>query len=205
MHPRVLSRSAWNLVSDISRAGLLEGWTLGGGTGLALQFGHRLSEDLDFFQYDPTGLERLPHQLAGIAPLEVLDRASDTLHVRAGGIRLSFLGLEAPLLYSGTGYRGLVIGDVRDIASLKLVAIGGRGSRKDFIDLFFYLQQTPGLDEIFAHLEQRDPQIDWNRFHLLKSLTYFEDAEQEPMPQMIRDVDWDQIKRFFRELAVDYL
>lgn len=205
MHPRVLSRQAWALIADLGRADLLKGWTLCGGTGLALQFGHRLSEDLDFFRYRPEGMDRLPGLLAGVIPVEILDRSAETLHLRAGSTRLSFLGLQTPLLYPGFDYRGLTVGDTRDIASLKLVAVGGCGSRKDFIDLFYYLRQTPGLDEIFAHLEKRDPRIDWNRFHLLKSLTFFDDAEREPMPKMLREVDWDEVKHFFRKTAVEYL
>jgi hypothetical protein len=205
MHPSVLNQEAWQLVTDLRKAGLLEGWTLCGGTGLAMQFGHRVSADLDFFQYRPAALEDLPEQLAGIAPIEIHDRSRQILHVRAGDTRLSFLGLEAPLLYPGIDYRGLTIGDARDIAALKLVAVGGRGSRKDFIDLYFYLNQSPGLDEIFEHLEKRDPRIDWNRFHLIKSLTFFEDAEQEPMPRMLKEVSWEGVKRYFQKVAVRYL
>jgi hypothetical protein len=205
MHPKVLSAPAWELVADLSSRKLLEDWTLGGGTGLALQFGHRLSADLDFFRFRPSELDHLPGRLSDIAPLEILDRAAGTLHVRVGGIRLSFLGLEVPLLHRGIHYRGFTVGDVRDIAALKLVALGGRGSRKDFIDLYFYLRQTPGLDQLFEHLERRDPGIDWNRFHLLKSLTFFEDAEQEPMPRMLKKVDWTEVKRYFEATAVRYL
>ncbi len=205
MHPKVLSAQAWELVADLGDRGLLKDWTLCGGTGLALQFGHRLSEDLDFFRHRPGGLDRLPEQLSKVASVEILDRAVETLHVRVGGTRLSFMGLEAPLLHRGILYRGLTVGDTRDIASLKLVAIGGRGSRKDFVDLYFYLQQTPGLDQLFEHLERRDPGIDWNRFHLLKSLTWFEDAEQEPMPKMLKKVTWEEVKRFFETTAVRFL
>jgi hypothetical protein len=205
MHPKVLSAPAWELVAGLSRRRLLEGWTLCGGTGLALQFGHRRSEDLDFFRHRPADLERLPGLLSEVAPVEILDRSAETLHVRIAGIRLSFLGLEAPLLYRGLEYRGLTVGDTRDIAALKLLALGGRGSRRDFIDLYFYLRQTPGLNQLFEHLEQRDRKIDWNRFHLLKSLTYFEDAQQEPMPKMLKKVDWTEVKRFFEATAVRYL
>ena len=165
----------------------------------------------EIFQDSLAFLLQLPLDLlevtdaAGDLFLLILDRAVETLHVRVGGTRLSFMGLEAPLLHRGILYRGLTVGDTRDIASLKLVAIGGRGSRKDFVDLYFYLQQTPGLDQLFEHLERRDPGIDWNRFHLLKSLTWFEDAEQEPMPKMLKKVTWEEVKRFFETTAVRFL
>lgn len=60
-----------------------------------------------------------------------------------GGLRVSFLGTQAPLVYPGTGYRGLMLADPRDIAVMKLVAIGGCGSRKD---LYFFLQAGGSLE-----------------------------------------------------------
>ena len=63
MHSKVLSPRAWAVVRRLVSAGHLEGWILAGGTGLALEFGHRLSEDLDFFRagaFEPQSLcERL--------------------------------------------------------------------------------------------------------------------------------------------------
>ena len=85
--------------------------------------------------------------------------------------------------------------DARDIAVMKIVAIGGQGSRKDFVDLYFYLHGAGGLDSLFTLLRRRFTDIDFNEYHLLKSLVYFEDAETEPMPNLIRDVSWEEIKR----------
>jgi hypothetical protein len=113
-----------------------------------------------------------------------------------GGTRLSFLRLEAPLLYQGNDYRGMTIADPCDIAILKIIAIGSRGSRKDFIDLYVYLQQAPGLTRLLDELESRDSNIDWNRYHLLKSLTWFEEADQEPDPEMLVELNWTDVKEF---------
>ena len=78
---------------------------------------------------------------------------------------------------------------------MKLVAIGGRGSRKDFVDLYFYLRGAGGLDSVFTLLRRRFTEVDYNAYHLLKSLVFFEDAEPEPMPMLTRDVSWITIKR----------
>lgn len=205
MNPKVLSSEGWNLLSNLVSASLLEGWTLCGGTGLALQFGHRISKDLDFFRTEEFDVDDLIAGIADISDVNVTGRARNTLHVIARGIRLSFLRLEAPLLYPGTTYRGITVGDTRDIATLKLVAIGGRGSRKDFIDLYYYLKQAPGISDLFDMLESRSARIDWNKYHLMKSLTYFEDADLEPMPEMLVELDWEEVKAFFREQAKSLL
>ncbi len=99
-----------------------------------------------------------------------------------------------PLLFPGTTYRGLVVADPRDIAVMKAIAIGGRGSRKDFVDLFFFLRAGGSLDGVLSLVRRRFEEVDYNEYHLLKSLAYFEDAESEPMPTMIRDVEWETIR-----------
>ncbi len=203
MHPRVLENVSWDLVRGLVRSSILKGWVLCGGTGLALQFGHRTSEDLDFFRPGDFDVDSLLIQLSESGRIEVTGRARNTLHLFLDGIRLSFLRLEAPLLYSTTLYRGMMIADPGDIAILKVIAVGGRGSRKDFVDLYTYLQKVPGLERLLDQLESRDSNIDWNRYHLLKSLTWFEDAEQEPMPEMLVDLDWEVVKDFFRDQVID--
>jgi hypothetical protein len=35
--------------------------------------------------------------------------------------------------------------------------------------------------------------------HLNKSLNYFDDAEKGEMPQMIKDIDWEEIKKEIRK------
>jgi hypothetical protein len=90
----------------------------------------------------------------------------------------------------------LTVADPRDIAVMKLIAIGGRGSRKDFVDLFFYLKSGGTLEGTLTMLEQRFQEVDYNAYHLLKSLVYFTDAEEEPMPKMIRPVDWETVTEY---------
>ena len=194
MHPKVLSSDAWSVVRRLAAAGLLDGWTLAGGTGMALQFGHRYSEDLDFFRAQDFDPVELIDQLARLGHVEVQARSAGTLHAKLDRLRLAFLKMQAPFLFPGTPYRGLVVADLRDIAVLKLIAIGGRGSRKDFVDLFFYLRSGGSLDTVFALLRERLPAVEYNEHDLLKSLVYFDDAEGEPMPRMISDVSWAEVK-----------
>ena len=194
MTPKVLSPESWDLVRRLVAGGHLDSWTLAGGTGLALQLGHRYSEDLDFFRTPAFESEILLSRLSEVGPVAVQSRSSGTLHLVLEGLRVSFLAMEAPLLFPGTPYRGLVLADPRDIAVMKLVAIGGRGSSKDFVDLFFYLQAGGSLEAMLELTRRRFEKIDFNEYHLLKSLVFFDDAEAEPMPRMLREVSWQAIK-----------
>ncbi len=195
MHPKVLGAEGWAVVSTLASAGHIEGWTLAGGTGLALQLGHRRSVDLDFFRTETLDSEMLIGHLSRLGSIAVQSRAAGTLHVMLNGIRLSFLEAQAPFLFSGTPYRGLLIADPRDIAIMKVVAIGGRGSRKDFVDLYFFLRSGGAVDSLMTLLRRRFANIDYNEYHLLKSLVFFDDAEAEPMPRMLRRVSWSEVKK----------
>ena len=85
----------------------------------------------------------------------------------------------------------------QDVLGMKLVAISGRGSRKDFIDLYSILRGGLTLERVFEWLPRKYAQGRINTYHILKSLTYFEDAEREPMPTMLEPFDWGECKAFF--------
>jgi len=194
MHPKTLSDAAWQLIRKLKKVDLLEGWTLAGGTGLALQLGHRYSEALDLFRPDEFDSDLLLNELSQVAAVRVQDRSRSTLHVFLEGTRFSFLKAQEPFLFKGTPYRGLSIADSRDIAVMKLVVIGGRGSRKDFIDLYCHIRSVGSLESILSLFGQRFSKVDYNKYHILKSLVYFDDAENEPMPRMIRKISWEEVK-----------
>lgn len=45
----------------------------------------------------------------------------------------------------------------------------------------------------------------YDSHHIYKSLSYFEEADDEPMPEMIKEVDWGQVKSFFIDRVEDKL
>lgn len=181
----------------------LQGWMLAGGTGLALQIGHRISEDLDFFRTDAMDVRTLHDVFKAYGAYETLQEAEHTLTVRLDQTKLSFFCVRDPFLFSGLPYRFFTIADITDIALMKIAAISGRGSRKDFVDLFFILSDSLSLRQSLELTTKKYGASRANRYHLMKSLTYFDDAEREPMPQMLRAVDWDACKRFFIQTTRD--
>lgn len=195
VHPKVLSPGAWNTVRKLVNGGYADGWMLAGGTALALQLGHRFSEDLDFFRGQPFDGARLAERLAGAGPVRIQSRGDNTLHVLLNKLRVSYLQAQVPFMFPGAAYRGMTIADPRDIAVMKIVAAGGRGSRKDFIDLYFLMESGCSLENILELLKASHSRVEHNAYHLLKSLVYFDDAESEPMPRMIRKVQWSHVKK----------
>jgi len=170
---------------------------LAGGTGLALLLGHRISEDLDFFRTDNLDLRDLHAVLACHGPYETLQETEHTLTVLLQGTKLSFFRVRDPFIFEPQPYRFFSIAAVEEIALMKLVAISSRGSRKDFADLYMILQHGGTLEAYFDMLPRKYGASRVNTYHILKSLTYFADAEKEPMPRMLVPFNWDECKAFF--------
>jgi hypothetical protein len=195
-HPEVLPNGWERAATNLAERSALESFYLAGGTGLALHHGHRRSVDLDLFRqqtFDPRDLER---RLAGLSGLKVRQAMRGTLHLELRGILVSFLEYPYPLLFPLMRFGALDVADPRDIACMKLDAIANRGSRRDFIDLYL-CAKTYGLDQILEWFGTKYVAIAYNRIHLFKALTYFVDAEREPMPDMLLLLDWTDVRQYF--------
>ena len=159
--------------------------------------GHRISEDLVFFQSDAFSVDRLYGILSQVGTVETLQEDDRTLTVIVAATKVSFFSVPDAFLYPGTPYHFFELADQRDIALMKLAAISGHGSRKDFIDLYTILYSGLSLEQCFHWLPSKYGEGRVNTYHVLKSLTYFDDAEREPMPEMLVPFDWAECKNFF--------
>lgn len=199
MHEKVLSPHSRQLLAalDKMKSPALTGWTLAGGTGLALHLGHRISDDFDFFRTDNMDLRKLHDVFKKIGPYETLQEAEHTFTVLSEKTKVSFFRISDPFIFKSVPYRFFSLADVGDIALMKLIAISGRGSRKDFVDIYTILRGGLTLQECFDELPRKYLSGRANAYHILKSLTYFEDVEKEPMPTMLESFQWEDCKAYF--------
>lgn len=196
-HAEVLPDAWPRAASDLAQRAALDGFYLAGGTGLALHFGHRRSVDLDLFgeaEFSSAALRDRLRDLAGLANLET---SVGTLHLQLHGVKVSFLHYPYPLLFPLRAHGSLSVADPRDIACMKVEAIASRGSRRDFVDLYL-AAEAYGLRAILDWFAVKYASAKYSRMHLLKSLTYFQDAELEPRPNMLVPLDWPTVTQFFR-------
>jgi hypothetical protein len=115
------------------------------------------------------------------------------------GVPASFFRYDYPLLRPlQDSPWSLRLAHVDDVAAMKLSALAGRGSRKDFVDLYVYAREVAPLERVFEQFRVKYRGVTVDPYHLLRSLTFFDDAEAEAMPEMLAPVDWDQVKAFFR-------
>lgn len=177
---------------------------LTGGTALALHLGHRDSIDLDFFSFANFNETSLSENIAKITPIEDSQLDRGTLNTYSNGVKLQFLHYPYKLLKPCTKLNNINISDIYDIAVNKLVTVSSRGSKKDFIDLYFLLGKY-SLTEIFAGVSTKFSNSKYDQGHIIKSLTYFDEADSQPMPKMNADFDWEQAKSQLIKIATNFI
>jgi hypothetical protein len=195
-HRKVILASTESTLRVLRDAQLLDRFYLAGGTGLALQFGHRLSLDLDFFASDHFDEEALLQRIQVLDGFALTAKAPYTLHATIQGTKVSFLGYSYPLLSPTNSFFEVAVADPRDVACMKVSAIASRGTKRDFVDLYLCAQRY-GLADILRLFDQKYAQTNHSKIHILKSLTFFADAEKDPMPHMLVALDWERVKQFF--------
>lgn len=193
MYPETLYEQTRQVLDRLNSTGVANGFYLAGGTGLALQIGHRKSIDLDFFAAEYPRQELLLAKLRELNP-EVTARSEGTLDLMISGVKVSFLKYDYPLIGETAAFGEIQMAAVMDIACMKLSAISSRGAKKDFADMYFVLKKYP-LEEIFAAFDRKFVGVTYDRLHLLKSLTFFDDAENDPEPVFLQATNWDEIKK----------
>jgi hypothetical protein len=181
---------------------LLSKTRLVGGTALALQIGHRKSIDLDFFGELDFEIQDLIDEIKEFAELTILSESKNIHVYLVNGIKVDFVNYKYPWIDSAICEDGILLAGIRDIAAMKIAAIIGRGTKKDFIDIAFLLQKF-SLKEIFDFYSSK--YNDGSIFMALKSITYFDDAESDIMPDMLLKKSWEQAKREVKSHAKNFL
>lgn len=205
MFDQVLPPETLDLLGDLNGELTRQGFHLAGGTGLALQLGHRASEDLDFFttaEFDPIALARRLEQRPGYSETLV---SRGTLYCRVSGVKLSFLHYAVSLRFPPEEYRSVMVADWRDILAEKFKTLSQRGSRRDFYDIYAcFTLRALSVAEAAAIFKARFAGTGINYQHVLKSLTWFADADAEPDPRLLMRADWAGVKRFFLSNTAEF-
>lgn len=197
IHPNTLE-----LLKRLMAEPLFQGTRLVGGTALALQFGHRSSIDLDLFgtieedtDLTTETLEQIGQTIPGKCTQHI--KTYRVCGVKTDIVRYDrYPWIDAPVIENG-----LRLASPKDIAAMKVNAIQGRGTRKDFVDMYFLIRRY-GLDQVMQFYKAKYP--DYSEYRAMLSLTYFEDAEQNPMPQMFVDVSWEDMKHYVLDAVEKY-
>lgn len=164
-----------------------------GGTSLSLQIGHRNSIDIDLFGSQEIDSDLYVSILNKFGRTEVSKSSKNILITDVSGIKVDFVNYRYTLLDDPIEIDGIRMVSKKDIAAMKLNAIAGRESKKNFIDLFYLLDEFSMKQMLDFYLQKY---FDGSEFMVLKSLTYFEEAENQPPPKMMKNnFNWESCKQ----------
>jgi len=184
---------------------------LAGGTALALQFGHRDSEDFDFFaekSFDTLILfEKLRKVFIGYKIIKIQDEENTLSVILNDEIKLSFFKYEYPLMKDLVSVQYLNLASLEDIACMKLTAITHRSTIRDYIDLYYLLKKF-SLSELILLVDKKFKGT-LDRNFILKSLIYFDDFNNDHIIHAMRfchhkEVTFSKIKSFLEQCVYKF-
>jgi len=204
IHIDVLTEGQKRSLSQIAKAVANTDFYLAGGTGLALQVGHRSSIDFDWFipkLGDPEVLFRKFKSLD--IHFGIQSVSFETIYLDVEAVQMSFMGYDYPMLEPKVFWPdfGIYLAAMNDIACMKLSAIASRGSRKDFVDLHFLITHFLPLEDYLRRYIKKYRNRDVG--HVVRSLVYFADAEAEPDIKTRSLLSWEVLKRDFERWVKD--
>ena len=199
-----VTRDAFHL---LGRLGFINRFYLAGGTGLSFHLGHRFSVDLDFFSAEANSVgndERsVLRSLLDDPTLEITFDKDSTFVATWRGVGVSFFRLNLyPVVKPPLLLDGIPLARVEEIGAMKLAAIIDRGTRKDYVDLYFILQRV-SLDSLFRVAAKKYAKVRSFPVSATRALSYFDDAESLPMPQMIDKTPWSKMRKFLEAKAIE--
>ena len=189
------------LLKGLMSESLFASTRLVGGTALALQYGHRSSVDLDFFGDVDADSEVVKDILRKYGQLNVVKERQYIKAYQLDGVKIDIVNYKYSWIETPVEEDGITLASPKDIAAMKVNAIEGRGTKKDFIDMYFLLKHY-SLKEILSYYQLKYPEH--SIFRALMSLSYFEDAEGQFMPKMFSSDTWEQMKKYILSQVQDY-
>jgi predicted nucleotidyltransferase component of viral defense system len=198
MHESILDEKTKQNLALLSQQEFIAHFYLAGGTACALHLGHRTSDDLDFFSKQNLTHFEMQNSLRRCGHIVVDFSDSQTLVGRFNKTKVSFFNYNYPLIREPQHFLNIKISSLEDIGCMKLDAISSRGSKRDFVDLYFILKKfNLSLKEFFRYFEQKYGRANYNIVHILKSLVYFDDADRDPELNMRITFSWENLKHFY--------
>ncbi len=192
LYKQVLPDKSFKLLESIQSNPAFNNLYLAGGTSLALQIGHRISIDLDFFtdkEFETSIMSEFPEKY------EVNLLNKNSIEIFSQNTKVFFFYFAFPLKYPVNKIENLRFANSIDVGLMKLLALQGRSTRKDIIDLYYIDKEVMHLEKLLDLFETHYPKESFNSYKSLKQIIDFSKLENEPNPRMFRDdFDWEECK-----------
>jgi predicted nucleotidyltransferase component of viral defense system len=198
-HWETITPTMRGLMVWIGRQPFAKRFYLAGGTALALQVGHRRSVDFDFFsETDEVQAHTRQELIRAFSDLhaEIVENADGNLLLLVQGMHTGFFSYSYPLLDPVRMAENIGVASLLDLGLRKLDAVMGRGSRKDFYDLYVIAERMP-LQELLQAGERKYPQVRDFALMALEGLLQFDNVDRDRQPELLSDLPWEKVRAFF--------
>jgi hypothetical protein len=205
LHTKTVTGEVLRLIRKLQEKTYLEEFYLVGGTGLALQIGHRKSDDIGFFTNNDFDNNRVLEKLEEDFEYQADQVEKNTIKGTIHGIKVDLLTHKYTLLDQIQNLEKIRIVSIKDIAAMKVNAVSNDGTRiKDFIDIY-YLLETYSIEDILTFFSKKYTLR--NSLHALKSLTCFEEVNLSDWPDIIRNdkLTWKKICNRIETACTQYI
>ena len=203
------------LMEQLSRTTIGRQFRLAGGTALALQLGHRRSNDLEYFMHgdriDATAIMCVVDSLTPtIGRAEIVLAESGQLDLVVGGARrkVSFIAYPFAPRHEPLEIHGQQCSRVIEVAAMKAYAIGRRAAARDYVDVEASLSFGGlGLGEIVEEARNRfvvDDEPVFSERLFLQQLVDTSDLTDAAGLALIRS-SWPDVERSLRHAVATYV
>ncbi len=199
LQPGTVAPGTLELLKELCSIQELKDFYLAGGTALALQIGHRLSVDLDFFGNREFQTDEILNLVSAIKPTSIISQHKNILILNVSGVKVDFVNYRYPLLEEPIRENGVRVLALSDIAAMKLAAIAGRGRKRDFYDLYFLLKKF-SVNEMIGFYNKKYE--DGSEMMVARSLVFFDDADTDEPPILLQShITWNEVKNHILEVV----
>ncbi len=199
LYKEVLPKRSYDLLEEIMLNQDFDDFYLAGGTALALQLGHRISIDLDFFTQS-----QFPISLLNAFPDNYTTNYArrNSIQVISRETKVEFIYWAFPITKEKKVVQGLRLLDPIDIGLMKLLAIQGRTTKKDIVDLYIIDKEVIKLEELIKLFQEHYPKESFNLYQSFKDIFNTKKIHSDPMPNMNTECNFNEIFEMMKELVI---
>ena len=205
LYHKAIEPNTFSLLKRLQKIPELDSFYLVGGTALALKYSHRISIDIDLFgePLDKGLIINVLQKEFGADFHYEYSRNNWAIFCFIKNIKIDIVQYTQPLIAPTESIDGIRLLSSEDIAAMKINAIFGRASKKDFWDIFELLHHFKLEEIIDFHLKKYPKQM--LLISIPQALSYFEEADESENPKCLNGYSWEVIKKYIKKSVSDYL
>ena len=200
MHQEILNSNQKELLPFLTE---FKDFGLVGGTGIALQIGHRSSIDFDLFSNKEFKNEDIRKIILknGKKIDHVFVDQKDEYTVLIGGVKVTFLFYPFKIEFPSE-FSGIKAADLLTLSALKAYALGRRAKWKDYVDIYFILK-VHTMEEIISKTKEIFGN-DFNEKIFRSQLSYFDDIDYSEKVEYLKgsEIADEEIKKNLKEQSL---